>query len=236
MYTLPQRLAAEFIGVFAVVFVSAGAVCADQFLRAANQGGIGVLGIALAYGLAVGVVVSAVAHISGGHINPAVTIGFWVTKKMGTFESLLYWVAQLVGAMAAAYALRVILPEDTWRPVALGTPALARDFSVSSGILLEAVTTFFLVFVFFAAAADEHSALRRSAGFVVGLTVAAGVLAGWPFTGAAMNPARALGPALASSHWIHHGVYWVGPLLGGALAAALYDGLFLKSPGSGARA
>ena len=226
--TLPQKLVAEFIGTFILIFVGAGSICADQALRAAGGAGVGLLGIAVAHGLAYSIAVTAIGHISGGHINPAVTIGFWVTKKLGTIEALAYWVAQLAGGIAAAYLLRTLIAEDIWRAVWLGTPLLARDYSVANGIILEAVMTFFLVFVFFATAADERGAFGKIAGFAIGLTVAMDILVGGPFTGASMNPARSLGPALAARAWTHHGVYWVGPLLGGALAGALYNSLYLR--------
>src|ERR1700734_975948 len=98
MYSLPQKLAAEFIGTFVLVFVAAGSICADQFLSANGQSRAGLLGIALAQGLAYAVMIAALGHISGGHFNPAVTIGFWVTRRLGTLRSILYWAAQFLGA------------------------------------------------------------------------------------------------------------------------------------------
>jgi glycerol uptake facilitator-like aquaporin len=156
MRKLTQKLAAEFVGTSALIFIGAGSICADQFLRAANpgSGGVGLLGIAVAHGLAIGIMVSALGHISGGHFNPAVTIGVWVTRRMGTGDALLYWIAQLAGGAAAAFLLALVVPEDAWRAVALGTPDLARDFTRANGILLEAVLTFLLVFVVFATAVD----------------------------------------------------------------------------------
>ena len=215
MYNRSQKLVAEFLGTFALVFFGAGAICADQFLRATNQGSLGLLGIALAPGLAMGIMVSALGHISGGHFNPGITIGFWVTRKMNTFDAVLYWAAQLAGGIAAAYLLRYVVPEDTWRLVLLGTPDLARDFTRLQGMVLEAVMTFFLVLVFFATMVDERGSFGKIAGFAIGLSVTVGLLLGAPLTGASMNPARTFGPALASSHWANHGVYWVGPLAGG---------------------
>jgi MIP family channel proteins len=228
MYTSFQKFAAEFLGTFALVFFGAGAVCADRYLQ--SSGGIGLLGIALASGLAMAIMVSALGHISGGHFNPAITIGFWVTKRIGTMEAFLYWAAQILGGVVAAFLLRAIIPEEIWRAVALGTPELVRDFSRLSAMVLEAVTSFFLVLVFFATAVDERGAFRSIAGFGVGLTVTLGILVIAPFTGAAMNPARAFGPALASNHWTNWGVYWIGPLAGGFLAGLLYDALYLKKP------
>jgi MIP family channel proteins len=228
MYNIGQKLTAEFLGTFALIFFGAGAVCVDQFLH--GSGGLGLLGVALAHGLAIAIMVSALGHISGGHFNPAVTIGFWVTKRVNTLDAVLYWAAQLAGAIAAAFLLKAIVPEETWRAVALGTPMLLRDFSVPSGILLEAVTTFFLVLVVFATAVDEKGAFRTIAGFGIGLTITLGIIVAGPFTGAALNPARSLGPALASTHWANWGVYWVGPLAGGFIAGLLYDSLYLKKP------
>jgi MIP family channel proteins len=228
MYNVPQKLTAEFLGTFALIFFGAGAVCADQYLH--GTGGLGLLGIALAHGLAIAIMVSALGHISGGHFNPAVTIGFWVTKRVGTLDAALYWAAQLAGAIAAAFLLKAIVPEETWRAAALGTPMLLRDLSVRSAIVLEAVTTFFLVLVVFATAVDEKGAFRAIAGFGIGLTISLGIIVAGPFTGAALNPARSFGPALASSHWANWGVYWVGPLAGGFIAGLLYDSLYLKKP------
>jgi MIP family channel proteins len=226
MYSTSQKLTAEFLGTFALIFFGAGAVCTDQYLH--GTGGLGLLGIALAHGLAIAIMVSAMGHISGGHFNPAVTIGFWVTKRVNTLDAFLYWAAQLAGAAAAAFLLKAVIPEDTWRAVALGVPQLARDFPVWAGMSLEAVTTFFLVLVMFATAVDEKGTFRSIAGFGIGLTYSLGILVAGPLTGAALNPARAFGPALAATHWAHHGVYWVGPLAGGFLAGLLYDSLYLK--------
>jgi MIP family channel proteins len=228
MYTIPQKLTAEFIGTFALVFFGAGSICADQFLHGA--GGIGLFGIAAAHGLAIAIMVSALGHISGGHFNPAITIGFWVTKRVSTLDVALYWAAQVAGAIAAAFLLKVLIPEETWRAIALGTPELTRDFPRLSAMVLEAVTTFFLVLTVFATAVDEKGTFRAIAGFAIGLSITLGILVAGPFTGAALNPARAFGPALASSHWANWGVYWVGPLAGGFIAGLLYDSLYLKKP------
>lgn len=226
MYNLTQKLVAEFIGTFALIFFAAGAVCVDFQLR--SSGGLGLPAIAVAHGLAFAIMVSALGHISGGHFNPAVTIGFWVTKRLSTLDSLSYWGAQLAGAAAAAFLLKGVIPEDIATNVFLGTPELMRDFPRWSGMVLEAVTTFFLVFVFFATAVDSRGTFRSIAGFGIGLTISLGMLVAGPFTGGALNPARAFGPALASGHWVNWGIYWVGPLAGGFIAGLLYDSLFLR--------
>jgi len=228
MYSLPQKLVAEFVGTFTLIFIGAGSICADQYLRSLNQPGLGPLAIALAAGLAMGVMVTAVGHISGGHLNPAVTIGFWVTRRLGTIQSLCYWFAQLAGAVFAAYVLMLVVPDSASTASALGTPSLASDFTRLHGMALEAIASFFLVFVFFATAVDDRGAFDKIAGFAIGLTVMMDVLVIGPFTGAAINPARAFGPALVSYHWANQGVYWVGPLIGGVIAGFLYNAIFLR--------
>jgi MIP family channel proteins len=227
LYNLPQKLLAEFIGTFTVIFFTIGAICADQYLRAASQIPIGTLGIALAYGLSYAILVGAVSHISGGHLNPAVTAGYWVTRRLGTLQALFYWIAQLLGAIAATYLLVAIAPDAIWTSSGRGVTLLAPDFTRLHAMVLEGLMTFFLVFVVFATLVDVRGTFNKISSFAIGLTVSVGVLFGGPFTGAAMNPARAFAPALAARYWSNHGVYWVGPLLGGVIAAVIYDRLFL---------
>ena len=227
MYNLGQKLTAEFIGTFALVFFGAGAACVDWYPHSSNA--LGLLGIALANGLAMAILVCALGHISGGHFNPAITIGFWVTKRLNTLDTVAYWTAQLAGATAAAFLLKAVIPEETWHAVALGTPMFAHDFTRLNGMILEGIATFFLVLTVFATAVDERSSsFRPVAGFAIGISIVLGMMVAGPFTGGALNPARAFGPALASSHWQNHGIYWVGPLAGGFLAGFLYDSIFLK--------
>ena len=230
MYNLAQKLFAEFTGTFAFVFIAAGSLCADAYLVSTGQGGLGWLGVGAAAGLGFAVMVVALAHISGAHFNPAISIGFWVTRRMGTLNTIAYVVAQLAGGAAAAYATKLVIPDSTWTAKALGsmTPDLGGDFTRAHAIALEAVLTFFLVFLVFAVAVDKHGAFRGVGGFAIGLTITMGTLFGGPFTGAAMNPARAFGPALAMRHWQNHGVYRAGPLIGGVVAAFLYDRVFLR--------
>lgn len=228
MYKLSQKLVAELIGTFGFVFFGAGAACVDMQLRNNATGGIGWPAVALAQGIAFAILVCALGHVSGGHFNPAITIGFWVTKRQSTPDTILYWIAQIAGATAAAFLLRAIIPDDVWHSVALGAPELLRDFPSWAGLVLEATATFFLVFVFFATTVDEHNAFRPVAGFAIGLTIFVGTLVAGPYTGGALNPARAFGPALAAHHMLNQLIYWVGPLGGGFLAGLLYDAVFLK--------
>src|SRR6202163_1129356 len=146
MYSKPQKLVAEFVGTFALIFFGVGSICADQYLRAGSNGqvGLGLLGIALAYGLATGVMVTSLGHISGGHFNPAITIGCWVTRRISTFDALAYWGGQVAGGLAAAWLLRR-LPFEVWTVAQMGTPDLAGGIGRSTGMLLEGVMTFFLV-------------------------------------------------------------------------------------------
>src|ERR1700722_2650691 len=155
MYNRPGKLMAEFLGTFGLVLFSTGAICADQALRSASQTSLGPLGIALAYGLAAGSMFAALRHISGGHFNPAVTIGFWVTRKMGTFDTLAYWAAQLAGAAAASYTLRYVVPYDIWGAVALGTPGVGSGLTRAPAMLMEALLAFFVVLVPFGAVVNQ---------------------------------------------------------------------------------
>ena len=229
-YSKAQKLAAEFFGTFAVVLFSAGAICADRLLRNANEAGLGLLGTSLAYGLTFGAMLAAVGRVSGGHLNPAVTLGYWVTHRLGAVDGVLYWAAQLGGAIFGAYVLRYVVPEEIWRATALGTPDLASGITRLPGMIIEGVMAFFLIFVLLAIGFDEHGIPRPLSGFAGGLVVTAVSLLGGPFTGGAMNPARALGPAVAAHHWNNHGVYWVGPLAGGVIGAWIADLIFLGTP------
>jgi MIP family channel proteins len=215
---------AEAIGTFALVFVGAGAICLNEYTGRS----LGLLGIALAHGLILSVAVSATAAISGGHLNPAVTFGFLLTGRMERNEALKYAGAQLAGATVAAFFLRWVFAEHVWRSADLGTPDLAPDITTGTGILLEAILTFLLVIAFWGTAVDERA--PKIGGFGIGLTLCACILVGGPLSGAALNPARAFGPALASAHWSNHLVYWIGPLLGGGAAAVTWANFMTRKP------
>ncbi len=218
-----RRGAAEFIGTFALVFIGAGAV-----LAAGPTGEPGVVGIALAHGLVIAVMVSAVGHISGGHFNPAITLGFLVTGRLAPLLALIYWVAQFVGAIGAAGLLRWIFDDAT--EGSLGTPVLNPSIQPEAGLLIEAILTFFLVWVVFATAADPRGTFKSIAGLAIGFTITMDVLMGGPLTGAAMNPARAFGPELLSREWSDAWVWYAGPFVGGVLGALAYEWLYLRPP------
>jgi aquaporin Z len=215
-----QRGFAEFVGTFTLIFVGAGSIIAT------HGGNLTV--IALAHGLAIGVMASAVGHISGGHFNPAVTFAFVITRKMEIHLAAAYWFAQLVGAILAAFLLSAVLPQQQVDAVNLGAPSLAPGISGGGGVVIEAVLTFFLVWVIFATAADPRGAFATIAGLAIGFTITLDICMGGPYTGAAMNPARALGPELVQNFWNNAWVYWVGPLVGAALAALAYERLYLR--------
>lgn len=213
---------AEFVGTFIFVFIGAGSIITNTFLH----GTIGLIGIALAHGLALSIVVSIFGATSGAHINPAVTIGFIVTKRIIRLLGILYIVAQLAGATLAGLLLQAIFPQAVWQAAQLGTPGLAPDISPGTGILLEAILTFFLLLAVFGTAVDEQA--PKIGGFGIGLMVLVDILMGGPLTGAAMNPARTFGPALAGGFWQNNFVYWIGPIIGGVIAALLYEHVILR--------
>jgi MIP family channel proteins len=218
-----QRAVAEFIGTFTLIFIGAGSICLDSY----TNGGVGLLGIALAHGLAIAVMVSSAGHISGGHFNPAVTISMLSTKKISPGMGLTYIVSQLAGATIAALLLREVFPQEAWEAAKLGTPALAENISHVQGMLIEAILTFFLVYVIWGTAVDKRGP-SQVAGLAIGLTITLDILAGGPLTGASMNPARTFGPALAGGYWGAHYVYWIAPIAGGLIAGFIYNGILIK--------
>ncbi len=214
---------AEIIGTFFLTFAGAGAIC----VNAHTGGGVGLVGIALAHGLALSIAISAFGRISGGHFNPAVTIGILIAKKMKGSDAVAWIISQLVGSTLAAFALTLILPSSATSAAHLGTPEVAAGIGQGAAILMEAILTFFLVTAVFMTAVDA-GAPTSIAGFGIGLTVAFDILCGGPVTGASMNPARTFGPALAGGYWALHHVYWFGPILGAAVASFLYSAVFAK--------
>ncbi len=215
-----QRAFAEFVGTFTLVFVGVGSIVAT--------GGHDLTAIALAHGLAIGVMASAVGHISGGHFNPAVTLGFLAARRIEARLAAAYWFAQITAAILAALLIQGLLPERGVDAVDLGTPQLGAGISAGQGLGIEVVLTFFLVWVIFATAADPRGAFRSVAGLAIGFTITLDIYMGGPFTGAAMNPARALGPQLVQGVWSDFWVWYVGPVIGAVLAALAYEWLYLR--------
>jgi aquaporin Z len=212
-----QRGVAEFVGTFALVFIAVGATIYGD-----------IVGLALAAGLVIAVMVSSVAHISGGHFNPAVTLGFLVTRRIGAVHAVLYWIVQLGAAALAALLLKWLLPAAAVSN--LGAPTLNKAIDPGQGVTIEAILTFFLVWAYFAALADRRGTFKQIAGLAIGLTVTFGTLMAAGLTGAAMNPARAFGPELVSNDWTHFWVWYVGPFAGAVIAAVVYEVLYLREP------
>jgi MIP family channel proteins len=208
---------AELIGAFGLTFIGAGAICANALPGVQS----GLLGVAVAHGLVLSIMVTATMQISGGHLNPAITAAFWATKRMKADLAGQYVVSQLLGAALAGFALKMIFAEGVWRKAQLGTPMLAPGVSAGTGIMVEAILTFFLAFAVFGTAVDASA--PKIGGFGIGLTIAFDILMGGALTGASMNPSRTFGPALAGGYWSNHFVYWIGPIGGAVIAAMVYD-------------
>lgn len=218
---LGAAIAAEAVGTFLFFFIGAGSVVLTTH---SGDGGPGLVGVALAHGLALAVLVSAFGAISGGHFNPAVTVAVRLAGRIEWSHAVMYVLAQLVGAVGAGLALRFVFPESSWGPTNIGTPALGEGISVAAGITIEAVMTLLLVLAVFGTAIDRRA--PKLGGMAIGLALAADILMGGPLTGGAANPARWFGPAVASGAYEDWYVWWIGPLLGAIVAAVLYRYVF----------
>jgi len=221
MPSLFRRSLAELLGTFALVFIGAGSVASKYFPEATY----GIFGVAVAHGLVLAVMITAVMGISGGHLNPAITLGLVATRRTDLRSAGGYIVAQLAGAVLAAWLISVVYPRGVVRPIAFGTPTLAATIQLPQAILVEAVLAFFLMSAVYGTCISGSA--PRIGGFGVGLTLLFCILVGGPLTGAAVNPARAFGPALISGQWLAHVVWWVGPILGAVLAALLWEHVLL---------
>ena len=213
-----RKLAAEFIGAFALIFIGAAAII--------QTGGQNLVAIAVAHGLAIALLVSSLGHISGGLFNPALTIGLWATRRLDTISTVAYIIAQLLGAVVAALALVLVFPEALRDAVSLGVPLLGRGIDFAQGVIIEAIATFFLMLAVFGTALDPRG--PKLGGFGIGLILTMDILAVGTLTGAAMNPARTFGPALVGGEWSNHLVYWIGPIIGAVVAALVYHYLFAE--------
>jgi aquaporin TIP len=221
-----RKAVAEFIGTFTLIFIGGGAgIAVAIFFPSASN----LVAVALANGLAIGIMVTNLGHISGGHFNPAITLGFLTTGRIKASLAGVYWASQLLGATAAAFILRQLTSQQAVRKGAIPMPA-TRPLVVSDAkaVVFELILTFFLVWAVWATAVDPRGAFKAIAGLAIGLTITIDVLMGGRFTGAAMNPARAFGPELAGRLWTSWWVYWIGPMLGALLASTLYEYLYLR--------
>ncbi|HEV7663740.1 MAG TPA: aquaporin [Chloroflexota bacterium] len=209
----------EFVGTFALIFVGAGSIIAT--------GGQNLVAIALAHGLAIGLMVAAAGHISGGVYNPSLTVGLMAARRIPVGRGLYYIIAQLVGATVAALALKVLFAPAAVVAVNLGTPAIGLGLGTGAAVLAEAIMTFFLMYSVFGVAVDLRGA-RAIAGLVIGLTITMDIFVGGGLTGAAMNPARWFGPAIVQGAFDNWWIYWVGPIVGATVAAVVWNEFYLR--------
>jgi MIP family channel proteins len=216
-----RHFAAEFIGTFALVFVGSAAIIHSRVTGSPT----GLTEVAFAHGLILAVMVSALMRISG-HFNPAVTIGMLATRRIEPIMAALYVIAQLLGAIVAGYALKFSFSEATFTATRGGGLTIALDVTGGQAFLVEAIATFFLVFVVFGTAVDLRG--PKIGGLAVGFVVAADIFAIGPMTGGSMNPARSFGPAVASGIYEAQLLYFTAPIVGGLIAALLYEFLFMR--------
>jgi aquaporin TIP len=226
MPSLTRRLTAEALGTFGLVFVGAAVVVVNGGFP---NSGIGLIGIAFAHATVLSIMITSTMTISGGHLNPAVTIGLLLGRRIDPLSAAGYIVAQLAAACLAAVLVKLLLPAPAVRNAMLGVPVIASSVSLGQAIGIELVLTFFLMSAVFGTAVSPDA--PRVAGFGIGLVLLFDILVGGPLTGAAMNPARAFGPAVISGEWVGQLVYWIGPIVGALLAAVLWEFLLLpKGP------
>ena len=213
------------MGTFALVFIGAGSIVTDQ----ARSGSLGVIGVAAAHGLVLALMVTALMRISGAHFNPAVTLALFMTKHVDGKTAGAYVITQLVAAVTAGYLVMFVFPPLAGELVGYGVPRIGGDIGFRQAIVIEALLTFFLVSAVYGTAVSREA--PAVGGFGIGLTWMFGIIAAGPLTGAALNPARAFGPALVANDWTGHAAFWVGPLFGGAVAAVVWGKMLLpKSP------
>ena len=220
---LSRRAAAEGFATFALVFAGCGAIIANQ----QYSSGLGVVGVGIVFGLIIMVMIYATGHLSGAHINPAVTIAFTLTRHFPGRDAVAYIAAQVIGAVLAALLLLAVWPD---KPAHLG--ATVPSVGVGSALVYEIVLTAFLMFVIMAVATDTR-AVGAAAAIAIGGTVGLDAIFGGPVTGASMNPARSFGPALGSGTWGDFWIYIAGPVLGAALGALAYQLVRGEHPGDG---
>jgi len=209
---------AEFIGTFTLVFVGAGAGA-----LLGGEGTTGLIGVALAHGFILSIIVYTWGPISGAHVNPAVTFGVLVAGKIDLPKALCYWISQLLGGIAAAYLLMWLVGAESGLGQTVGR--LTNEGATAKVLVLEAVLTFFLVAAVFGSAVTGRNG--NAYGIAIGFVLTGDILAGGPLTGASMNPARTLGPALAAGNLGYVWMYFIGPLVGGLVVGALFRALYM---------
>ena len=223
MRPLARPLFVEALGTFTLVFVSVAATMANNYPLV----GFNTLGIALATGLAFGFAITFALPYSGGHVNPAVTLGFLAVGRIGLKKALWYVAAQLVGGVLAALAVKATYPVGVTKVTDLGVPTIHTAITFWGAVSIEAILTFFLMSAFYATIVSPKAI--KMGGFGVGLAAFVLMLAYAPLTGAVMDPARAFGPSLVTMQWTGHLAYWIGPVVGAVVAAMMWDKFLLKA-------
>jgi aquaporin TIP len=215
---LTKKAIVEFLGTFALLFIGIGSIVMTENTN--------LVAIALAHGLAIGLLIMAAGHISGGFFNPAVTIGMWITRRIDGYGAIVYIAAQLLGALAGTLFVLATFPEAARNAVGLGIPAVGIGYSSSNALVAEIVATFFLMFVIFGVAVDQRSA-KGAGGLAIGLSISMGIFATGAISGAALNPARWLGPAIVDGNWDDFWIWIVGPIVGAVVAALIFNDVLL---------
>ncbi|CAM6093461.1 unnamed protein product [Calypogeia fissa] len=216
---------AEFIATFLFVFLGVGSCVAYAKIHEGDLDPAGLVAIALAHGLGIVITVAATANISGGHVNPAVTLGLAIGGHITILRGAMYWIAQLLGSVAASYTLMIVIVDGQVIP----PHGLGDNVTPVGGLVLEIILTFTLVFVVYATAVDpKKGSVGVIAPLAIGFTVLAAHFTGVPYTGASLNPARSFGPAFVTFTWANQWIYWVGPLVGAAIAAVVYGEIFIS--------
>ena len=225
----PRAWLAEAISTYCLVFFGPLAIGLSVVAFGTGLSIPAIVMISLAHGAAIGLMVYTFGHISGAHINPAVTISMLVTRRINIKDGIAYIVFQIIGAIAAAASFKAILP-DIGAKVNFGTqggPSALLHNNAMSGVAVEAILTFFLVTVIFMTAVHKKAAAGMY-GLAIGGMIFLIHLVGVPLTGASVNPARTLGPAIISGYWDYHWMYWVGPILGAVIAGLIMNYIFVK--------
>jgi len=224
-----KGLVAEFIGTLLLVFLGCGSCLGgDEDSPVSQQAQF--VRIAMCFGITVATLAQTLGHVSGCHVNPAVTAGLIIGQKVGLCKGALFIVCQCLGATTGAGILYAVVPDTVRGAAGLGCTGVSPAISVGQAFGIEFMITMVLVLVVFAAAADANNSVKGSAPLAIGLSITTCHLFAIPLTGSSMNPARSLGPSVVVGCWANHWLYWVGPILGGISAGLLYQLVFQAAP------
>ncbi len=221
-----SKYIAEILGTLLIVFIGAGAICAEHSVKMTGGQGAVPVWVITAFGVVIVAVVYATSYVSGSHINPAVTISYWATGRMYAGTAAYYIMSQMTGAVMAAFFLKILFP-DAVNTVYLGTCTLGEGVVFWKAALIECIAAFLFVFTIYATAVDRRTS-KVLAGVAIGLVYSFGVFVSTPFSGGALNPMRVFGPAVVSGHFNYHYVWWLGPVSGAIAAGFLYGKVFTR--------